>query len=201
MIRVRIPQKKKELEVPGPRRVGEILAAAGIRPTTVIVTQGKRLLTRDQRVEDGETIDVLSVVWGGYPSVKGKRCRKAEPAVALPSHNSAFCPDCFFLFFRRQVSEGIRKLSLLSPEDRILVCVSGGKDSLVLWDVLMELGYPTEGLYIDLGIEGYSDRSPQKVLAYAGARGKEPIVVDLRAEGIPIPEAAKIGRAHVSTPV
>jgi sulfur carrier protein ThiS len=65
MIRVRIPQRKKELEVPGPRRVGELLAAAGIRPTTVIVTQGKRLLTRDQRVEDGETIDILSVVSGG----------------------------------------------------------------------------------------------------------------------------------------
>jgi hypothetical protein len=29
------------------------------------VTQGKKLLTRDQRVEDGETIDVLSVVSGG----------------------------------------------------------------------------------------------------------------------------------------
>jgi uncharacterized protein (TIGR00269 family) len=126
--------------------------------------------------------------------VKCKRCRKAEAAVDLPSHNSAFCPDCFFLFFRRQVTEGIRKLSLLSPEDRVLVCVSGGKDSLVLWDVLMELGYPTEGLYIDLGIEEYSDRSREKVLAYAGARGKEPIVVDLRAEGIPIPEAAKRAR-------
>ena len=65
MIRVSIPQKNKELEVPGPRRVGDLLAAAGIRPTTVIVTQGKRLLTRDQRVEDGETIDILSVVSGG----------------------------------------------------------------------------------------------------------------------------------------
>ncbi len=65
MIRVRIPQKNKELEVPGPRRVADLLAAAGIRPTTVIVTQGKRLLTKDQRVEDGETIDILSVVSGG----------------------------------------------------------------------------------------------------------------------------------------
>jgi uncharacterized protein (TIGR00269 family) len=126
--------------------------------------------------------------------VKCRRCRKAEAAVDLPSHNSAFCADCFFLFFRRQVVEGIRKLSLLSPEDRVLVCVSGGKDSLVLWDVLMELGYRTEGLYIDLGIDGYSARSREKVLAYAGARGKEPIVVDLRAEGIPIPEAAKGSR-------
>jgi sulfur carrier protein ThiS len=65
MIRVRLPQKKKEIEVPGPRRVMDILAQAGVRPATVIVTQGKRLLTKDQRVEDGETIDVISVVSGG----------------------------------------------------------------------------------------------------------------------------------------
>jgi uncharacterized protein (TIGR00269 family) len=123
--------------------------------------------------------------------VKCKRCRKTEAAVDLPSHNSAFCPECFFLFFRRQVEEGIRKFGLLSAGDRVLVCVSGGKDSLVLWDILMELGYRTEGLHIDLGIEGYSVRSREKVLAYAAARGKEPIVSDLRAEGVPIPEAAK----------
>jgi len=126
--------------------------------------------------------------------VKCKRCRKAQAAVELPSHHSAFCPECFFVFFRRQVTEGIRKFSLLSREDRVLVCVSGGKDSLVLWDILMELGYETEGLYIDLGIPGYSERSREKVLAFAGPRGKEPLVVDLGREGVPIPEAARRSR-------
>ncbi|MGE5189477.1 MAG: tRNA(Ile)-lysidine synthetase [Gemmatimonadota bacterium] len=126
--------------------------------------------------------------------MKCKRCGKTPASVDLPSHHAAFCPGCFFVFFRRQVEEGIRRFGLLAPDDRVLVCVSGGKDSLVLWDVLMEMGYRTEGLYIDLGIEGYSARSKEKVLAYAAARGKEPIVVDLRAEGVPIPEAARIGR-------
>jgi sulfur carrier protein ThiS len=65
MIRVRLPQKQKEIEIQGPRRVMDILAEAGVRPTTVIVTQGKRLLTKDHRVEDGETIEVISVVSGG----------------------------------------------------------------------------------------------------------------------------------------
>lgn len=65
MIRVRMPQKSKEVEVRGPRRVGDILAEVGVRPTTALVTQGKRLLTKDQRVEDGETIEVISVVSGG----------------------------------------------------------------------------------------------------------------------------------------
>jgi len=126
--------------------------------------------------------------------MKCKRCRRAEAAVDLPSHHAAFCPDCFFVFFRRQVKEGIRKLRLLAPEDRVLVCVSGGKDSLVLWDVLMEEGYETEGLYIDLGIDGYSDRSKERVLAYAASRGKTPIVVELAKEGIPIPETARCTR-------
>jgi len=126
--------------------------------------------------------------------VKCKRCRKARAAVELPSHHTAFCPDCFFVFFRRQVTEGIRKLSLFSRKDRVLVCVSGGKDSLVLWDILMELGYDSEGLYIDLGIPGYSDRSREKVAAFAASRGKEPIVVDLGEEGVPIPEAARKSR-------
>ena len=126
--------------------------------------------------------------------MKCKRCLKAAAAVDLQSHHAAFCPDCFFVFFHRQVEEGIRTLALLSPEDRVLVCVSGGKDSLVLWDILMDLGYRTEGLHIDLGIEGYSDRSREKTLAYARSRGKETIVVDLREEGVPIPEAAKRSR-------
>jgi tRNA(Ile)-lysidine synthase TilS/MesJ len=126
--------------------------------------------------------------------MKCKRCRRAEAAVDLPSHHAAFCPECFSVFFRRQVTEGVRKLRLLAPDDRVLVCVSGGKDSLVLWDVLMDEGYETEGLYIDLGIDGYSDRSKEKVLAYAASRGKTPIVVELAKEGVPIPEAARCVR-------
>jgi len=126
--------------------------------------------------------------------MKCKRCRRAEAAVELPSHHAAFCPDCFLVFFRRQVTEGIRKLRLLAMGDRVLVCVSGGKDSLILWDVLIDAGYETEGLYIDLGIDGYSDRSKEKVLAYAASRGKTPIVVELAKEGVPIPEAARCAR-------
>jgi tRNA-5-methyluridine54 2-sulfurtransferase len=128
--------------------------------------------------------------------MKCKRCRKATAAVELRSHNAAFCPECFFLFFRRQVEEGIRKQGLLAHNDRVLVCVSGGKDSLVLWDELLEMGYDAEGLYIGLGIPGYSDRSKEKVLAFAEARGKKPIVVDLRDEGVPIPEAARANKKH-----
>ena len=65
MIRVCMPQKKKEIEIPGPKRVMDLIVEAGVRPTTVIVTQGKKLLTKDQKVEDGETVNIISVVSGG----------------------------------------------------------------------------------------------------------------------------------------
>ena len=53
---------------------------------------------------------------------------------------------------------------MFSHDDRILVAVSGGKDSLSLWDVLQQLGYHVAGLYINLGINdklNYSAQSQQ----------------------------------------
>ena len=65
MIRVCMPHKKKEIDIPGPKRVMDLIAEVGARPSTVIVTQGKKLLTKDHKVEDGETINIISVVSGG----------------------------------------------------------------------------------------------------------------------------------------
>ncbi|MEJ2598720.1 MAG: tRNA 2-thiocytidine biosynthesis TtcA family protein, partial [Anaerolineales bacterium] len=51
---------------------------------------------------------------------------------------------------------------MFTKQDRILVAVSGGKDSLSLWDILWRLGYQADGLYIGLGIDGgirYSSES------------------------------------------
>jgi len=56
---------------------------------------------------------------------------------------------------------------MFAPTDRILVAVSGGKDSLTLWDILLKLGYQADALYVDLGIDQYSSRSHEKVEAFA----------------------------------
>jgi hypothetical protein len=53
-------------------------------------------------------------------------------------------------YFFRQVSKAIDSFNILKPSQEVLVCVSGGKDGLVLWGVLMELGYQAKALYIDL---------------------------------------------------
>ncbi|MCU1465307.1 MAG: tRNA(Ile)-lysidine synthetase, partial [Actinomycetia bacterium] len=65
---------------------------------------------------------------------------------------------------------------------RILVAVSGGKDSLGLWQLLRELGYAADGLYLGLGIGEYSDESGRYVHAFAHERGWKLHEVDLTGE-------------------
>ena len=86
------------------------------------------------------------------------KCRKCGggAVIELPRHNVAFCAPDFQEFFRKQVAEAIRKHKMFTTEEPVLVAVSGGKDSLALWDVLIETGYQTAGLYLGLGIFAYS---------------------------------------------
>src|SRR5262245_19331554 len=77
---------------------------------------------------------------------------------------------------------------MLTRDEPVLVAVSGGKDSLALWDVLLEAGYATTGLYIDLGIFDYSRESKARCQAFAAGRGARLLVVsvaDLVGAGIP----------------
>ena len=96
------------------------------------------------------------------------RCRKcpARAVLELTRHNTAFCKECLTEFVRNQVQRAIKAKKMFAPKDRILVAVSGGKDSLTLWEILLKLGYRADALYIDLGIPSYSVRSLEKVLKF-----------------------------------
>jgi len=83
--------------------------------------------------------------------MKCRRCR--EPAVIeVRRHNAAFCGGCFLHHVREQVRRTIEEFDMIGEGERVLVAVSGGKDSLGLWDLLLDLGYEVDGLYIGLGI-------------------------------------------------
>src|SRR6266545_5003921 len=125
------------------------------------------------------------------------KCRKCggSAALELRRHNAAFCSPHFVEFFKKQVAEAIHKHRMFTRDEPVLVAVSGGKDSLALWDVLIEDGYRTAGLYLDLGIFDYSQESKAKCEAFAAARGQK-LVVERVAEavGAPIPEVQKATR-------
>jgi uncharacterized protein (TIGR00269 family) len=125
--------------------------------------------------------------------MKCKRCRsKAE--VHLRQHNSAFCRGCFVFFLQRQVQRAIEKQRMFASDEEVLVAVSGGKDSLALWDILVELGFHTTGVHLALGIGAYSQASTEKTEAFARARGLRLITVCLEEEGVAIPAVVALTR-------
>jgi uncharacterized protein (TIGR00269 family) len=125
---------------------------------------------------------------------KCRVCR--EPAIIdLPRHNAHFCAEHFQRLCVRQVERAIADHDMLGPDDRVLVAVSGGKDSLAVWDLLVELGYAADGLYVGLGIGEYSTESHGYARRFADERGLTLRTVDLRADlGYDVPTAAKATR-------
>ena len=80
----------------------------------------------------------------------------------MRQHKLALCETHFIEWVHGRTMRFIEKNRMFGPDDRVLVAVSGGKDSLSLWDVLLSLGFQADGLYIDLGIDegiDYSTRS------------------------------------------
>jgi hypothetical protein len=112
--------------------------------------------------------------------------------IEVRRHNAAFCQECFVHHVHETVKRTVKSHRMFGPDERIMVAVSGGKDSLGLWDVLLDLGYDVTGMYLGLGIGDYSDRSREITEQFAEERGAELIDVDLRGEyGYDIPTAGK----------
>lgn len=119
--------------------------------------------------------------------MKCRRCR-ARAVLELRRHNTALCGPDFLAFFRRHTLESVRRWKMFRRDEPVLVAVSGGKDSLALWDILLLEGYPASGLYIDLGIGEYSEASRARCAAFAAGRGAPLLVVPVAgAVGAPIP--------------
>lgn len=118
------------------------------------------------------------------------------PAVIdLRRHNSNFCAEHFTKFCRDQVERAISEFDMMQPEDRVLVAVSGGKDSLAVWDLLVNLGYRADGFYVGLGIGDYSDVSYDYARRFAADRSLTLHAVDVpETYGYDIPSGSRAAR-------
>jgi len=126
------------------------------------------------------------------------KCRKCgeRAVINMRQHKLALCKEHYLEWLPDQVERAIEKYQMFGREERILVAVSGGKDSLSLWDILHRLGYQAEGLYIGLGIDGgldYSENSHRMCEKFAATHGLTLRVEDIAQRyGASIPEAASI---------
>jgi len=59
-----LPQRQ-QIEIDGRRRVADILRQLGLLPGTVMVIRGDELVTDEEVVENGDTIEIRNVISGG----------------------------------------------------------------------------------------------------------------------------------------
>jgi tRNA(Ile)-lysidine synthase TilS/MesJ/sulfur carrier protein ThiS len=188
-MKVHLRNPSKTVEVAGPAPVFRVLEQLDINPETVLVIHESTLVTKDYMLPDDADVEIRSVISGGSGPAKCHACR-APAVIEVPRNKAAYCADDFVDHVRNQVRTAISKYRMLSYDDRILVAVSGGKDSLALWDVLLDMGYEADGLYLGLGIGDYSDRSGQLVRDFAQRRRATVHLRDLATEhGFDIPLA------------
>ncbi len=207
-MRVRLRNPERIEQVPGPRTVAGMLDDLDVLPHTVLVIHDGALVTAERELPDDAEVEVRPVVSGGAGDAPTCVICRAPAAIEEPRHRAAWCPTHYPEHVVAQIRKAIDRAPgaaagerMFSYRDRLLVAVSGGKDSLALWDVLLELGYQVDGLYLGLGIGGYSTRSQRVSQDFADQRGARLHTVDLEEEhGYTIPTAARTsGRATCAT--
>ena len=119
----------------------------------------------------------------------------AEAAIELRHVGLRLCETHFVARVEREVERAIKRFRMFGRQDRLLAAISGGKDSLALWHILAKLGYRVDGLFIDLGIAGYSEQARAISEAFARREGLDLKVVELKQElGAGLDELTRIGR-------
>lgn len=95
---------------------------------------------------------------------RGKCIKCSSKAfVYLRYANARFCKEHFIEFFTRRVKRTIERFGMIREGEKVLVAVSGGKDSVsllhVLNDLKKEMKFELLGTTIDLGIRNFSENS------------------------------------------
>jgi tRNA-5-methyluridine54 2-sulfurtransferase len=185
-VQVRLRNPDRTVEIAAPCTVAEVLDHLDILPHTVLVIHEAQLVTADRRLPKDAEIEVRPVVSGGADGAPRCVVCRAPAVHEEPRHRAAWCPEHLADHVQNQIRKAIDQPParptgerMFHYGDRILVAVSGGKDSLALWDALLAMGYAVDGLYVGLGIGGYSSRSQQVCEDFAVARGLRLHMVDL----------------------
>ncbi|RLE51460.1 MAG: alpha hydrolase [Candidatus Methanomethylicota archaeon] len=116
----------------------------------------------------------------------------SQATVYLKHSGLKLCDQHFKSYFLKQVRKTVEKYKLIEKGDKVLIAVSGGKDSASMLYALKQLygdACSLIALHIDLGIKGYSEHVRQVVSKQCDAVGIELKVVKLSDYGFTIDQA------------
>jgi tRNA(Ile)-lysidine synthase TilS/MesJ len=97
-------------------------------------------------------------------------CR-GPATIKIDRHNAAFCEPHYIEHIHRQIERVIDKYRMFGPDERVLLGVSGGKDSMGAWHALTELGYQVQAVHFNNGFGAFSEESEAVVRNFAEERG------------------------------
>lgn len=80
----------------------------------------------------------------------------------------------------KEVAKTIKKYGLISDGDKVVVALSGGKDSTSVLYILKKMGYDVEGLMIDLYLGPWSDTHKENMRKFCAEIDVSLTVVDLK---------------------
>ncbi|MDD4251098.1 MAG: TIGR00269 family protein [Candidatus ainarchaeum sp.] len=93
--------------------------------------------------------------------LKCDKCNN-ESIISLEYGPHNFCKNHFNKFFKARFKKTIRKYSLFKSKEKLLIAVSGGKDSILALNLLHEFyskSNPMQVLIVDEGVNGYRNNA------------------------------------------
>jgi uncharacterized protein (TIGR00269 family) len=122
--------------------------------------------------------------------LKRGKCSRCSNSLVIQRKYSGenLCPKCFEISIEKNILKTISKYKMLTKNDKIIVAVSGGKDSLTLLHNLHNIqknrfqSEPIIALTVDEGIVDYRENSIEKAIDYCKNLKIEHKVVSFKEE-------------------